>query len=168
MSPNQTIGWKNMEDESTRTGQKVSLDLVVAIVRGYVGNNEIAGDQLAGLITAVHRALAGLTTSPQEPETLTPAVPIRRSVQQDQVVCLECGFRGLTLRRHLRLRHGLDVAAYRARWKLSADHPMTAPAYSERRSAMALARGLGRRRPAPQAAPPAPVRRGRPRRPAAG
>jgi len=57
-------------------------------------------------------------------------VPIRRSVQQDSVVCLDCGFRAQALRRHLRGAHGFEVAQYRARWNLPADHPVTAPAYS--------------------------------------
>jgi predicted transcriptional regulator len=73
-----------------------------------------------------------------------PAVPIPQSVRRDYVVCLECGFRGKILRRHLLVRHSLDVAAYRARWQLSPDHPVTAPAYSEQRSAMAKQFGLGR------------------------
>ena len=153
-----------MADEST--AQKVDRALVVAIVRGYVAKNEMAADQLGGLITTVHRALSnvGMTVPPPVAQALTPAVPIRRSVQQDHVVCLECGFRGKTLRRHLRVRHGLDVAAYRARWRLSPDHPMTAPGYSERRSAMARQLGLGRR-PAVSDAPAAPPRRSRSRRP---
>jgi predicted transcriptional regulator len=113
--------------------EQVETGLVAAIDRSYVATNSVAGDQLASLITTVHRALSGLgTTAPSAVvEALTPAVPIRQSVQQDHVVCLECGFRGQTLRRHLRVRHGLDIAAYRARWKLSPDHPVTAPAYSE-------------------------------------
>jgi predicted transcriptional regulator len=71
-------------------------------------------------------------------------VPVRRSVQPEYVVCLECGFRGLTLRRHLRVAHDLNPAAYYARWRLPADYPITAPAYSARRSAMAKKLGLGR------------------------
>src|SRR5208282_4523971 len=85
------------------------------------------------------------------------------TVQPDYVVCLECGFRGKALRRHLRVRHGLEVADYRARWKLSPDHAVTAPAYSARRSTMAKEIGLGRK-PNEVKAPPAPKRRGRPRR----
>ena len=86
-------------------------------------------------------------------------MPIRRSVQPDYVVCLECGFRALTLRRHLRMSHGLEPAAYRARWKLAPDHALTAPAYSERRSALAKELGLGRKRA--EAETPARPRRGR-------
>lgn len=77
------------------------------------------------------------------------------------MVCLECGFRAQTLRRHLRVAHGLEVAQYRARWNLPVDHPITAPAYSDRRSAMAKALGLGRRRASvtpPSPRTPAPTR----------
>src|SRR5215469_11706906 len=148
--------------------QKVDRSLVAHIVQSYVAKNTVAVDQLANLITTVHQALSGLgTVPPLAAQALTPAVPIRRSVQQDHVVCLECGFRAQTLRRHLRVQHGLEVAAYRARWKLSPDHPMTAPAYSERRSTMAKQLGLGRR-PVPIVAepPPSPApRRRRSRRP---
>jgi predicted transcriptional regulator len=155
-----------MADESA--AQKVDRSLVVAIVRSYVAKNEIAADQLGSLITTVHRALRniGVTAPPPVADALAPAVPVRRSVQQDHVVCLECGFRGKTLRRHLRVRHGHDVAAYRARWKLSPDHPLTAPAYSEQRSAMAKRIGLGRQ-PAPDEVPSRPTRQRRRRPPTA-
>ena len=143
----------------------VNLHEVARIVRSYVRHHEISPDQLVALIVEVHRALSGLGTS-AAPSALEPAVPIRQSVRRDYVVCIECGFRGKTLRRHLRVRHGLDVAAYRARWQLSPDLPVTAPAYSEQRSAMAKQRGLGRQ-PIPHEAPPAPKRRRRARRPTA-
>ncbi len=147
----------------------VDRGLVARIVQSYVTKNSVAVDQLASLITIVHRALRSAGSAPPEAEVLTPAVPIRRSVQRDHVVCLECGFRGATLRRHLRVRHGLDVAAYRMRWKLASDHPVTAPGYSQHRSAVAKQLGFGRRAvrsaaPVIKAAPPAPPRRGRPRR----
>jgi predicted transcriptional regulator len=143
------------------------LSSIARIVSSYVRHHRVEPDQLAGLIVEVHQALTSLgrgTPSVQVPPE--PAVPIRQSVQRDYVVCLECGFRGRTLRRHLRVQHGLEVAAYRARWKLSPDHAVTAPAYSARRSVMAKERGLGRK-PAAVEAPPAPKRRGRPRRPTA-
>jgi predicted transcriptional regulator len=135
------------DDSSTR---KVDPQLVAEIVRGYVVKNSIAVDQLAELISTVHQTLSGLDTNtgaaPPATEKLTPAVPIRRSVQPDHVVCLECGFRGKTLRRHLRIAHELEPAGYRVRWKLSPDHPLTAPNYSARRSEMATQLGLGHRR----------------------
>jgi predicted transcriptional regulator len=80
-------------------------------------------------------------------------VPVRQSVRPDYVVCLECGFRGRTLRRHLRLQHHLERAAYLTRWRLPPDHPITAPGYSARRSAMAKQLGLGRGRQAAEIAP---------------
>jgi predicted transcriptional regulator len=147
------------EDSSS---QKIDLNSVAAIVRSYVAKNSVAVDQLGALIAMVHRTLSGLGENAPGalPDPLTPAVPIRRSVQPDHVVCLECGFRAVTLRRHLRVAHGLEPAAYRVRWKLATDHPLTAPAYSERRSTMAKQLGLGRK----SAAVDTPTPRGRRRR----
>ncbi len=152
-----------MADESTP--QKVDPSMVAEIVASYVAQNSIGVDQIAGLIATVHRTLSGLGTNAPASvvEALTPAVPIRRSVQPDHVVCLECGFRGRTLRRHLRTAHGLEAPAYRARWRLSADHALVAPAYSAKRSAMAKELGLGRKPTAVETAA-APARRGRSRR----
>jgi predicted transcriptional regulator len=145
---------------------EVDLYQVARIVSSYVRHHHIAPHQLVELIGATHRALASLGAPGAAPEgrPRQPAVPIRRSVQRYYVVCLECGFRAIMLRRHLRLQHGLDVAAYRARWNLPATHPVTAPAYSEQRSAMAKAIGLGRRRRSGEALG-AQTGRGRPRRP---
>ena len=96
------------EDSSS---QNVDPHLVAEIVSRYVAKNSVAIDQLGGLIATVHRTLSGLGTntpaSTLAPEKLAPAVPIRRSVQPDHVVCLECGYRAVTLRRHLRVVHGL-------------------------------------------------------------
>ena len=147
------------EDSSS---QNVDPHLVAEVVRGYVAKNSVAVDQLGGLIATVHLTLSGLgtnTTGPTPaPDKSAPAVPIRRS-EPDYVVCLECGFRALTLRRHLRVAHGLEPAAYRARWKLATDHPLTAPAYSQRRSTMAKQLGLGRKWA--EAETGVPARRGR-------
>ncbi|HEV2100950.1 MAG TPA: MucR family transcriptional regulator [Stellaceae bacterium] len=155
-----------MADDSS--GRKVDTGLVAEIVSSYVGKNPVGIDQIGSLIATVHHTLSGLGTNAPAPmpEALTPAVAIRRSVQPDYVVCLECGFRGKILRRHLRVTHGLEPAAYRTRWKLSADHPITAPAYSQHRTTMAkqTGLGLGRRTPTVET-PPAAKRRGRPRRP---
>jgi predicted transcriptional regulator len=162
-----------MADEST--AQMVDLSLVAEIVRSYVAQNSIGVDQLAGLIATVHRSLSGLVQNAPAtaPAPLVPAVPIRRSVQRDHVVCLECGFLSQMLRRHIRVAHGLEPAEYRARWKLPTDHPITAPGYSERRSTMAKRIGFGRRprqvvsTPVPEVVAPPPKRRGRKPRSAA-
>jgi predicted transcriptional regulator len=108
----------------------IDPDRVAEIVSSYVRHHQIAPDQLAGLIVEVHRALASLGRPTPVQEPSKPAVPIGRSVQQDYVICLECGFRAQMLRRHLRVAHGLEIADYRARWRLPADHPLTAPSYS--------------------------------------
>jgi predicted transcriptional regulator len=109
--------------------QKVNSNLVAEIVSSYVAKNSVPVDQVGGLIAAIHQALSGLGNAEPAPGPLVPAMPVRRSVQPDYVVCLECGFRAKTLRRHLRMKHGFEPAAYRARWKLASDHPLTAPAY---------------------------------------
>jgi len=122
-------------------------ELTTNIVAAYVRRNQIESDQLATLILTVHQALVGLGKPVDEGSgPRTPAVPIRRSVQHDYVVCLECGWRGLMVRRHLATGHGLSVDDYRARWNLSREHPMVAPGYSERRSSLAKQIGLGRGR----------------------
>jgi predicted transcriptional regulator len=155
-------GEVTMTEQDLASG--VDLDQVVRIVSSYVQNHQIAPDQLPTLIVDVHRALAILGRAAPTQSRPLPAVPIRRSVRQDYVVCLECGFRAQALRRHLRNAHGLEVAQYRAHWNLPADHPITAPAYSNRRSVIAKAIGFGRRR-ASVTAPSAPPRRRRQRSP---
>jgi predicted transcriptional regulator len=133
-----------------------SLDreLTSTIVAAYVRCNQIGADQLTTLISTVHHALAGLGKPVAEVSSeRTPAVPIRRSVHRDFVVCLECGWRGQMLKRHLATGHGLSVDQYRARWNLPREHPITAPGYSERRSGLAKQIGLGRGRRASREEP---------------
>jgi predicted transcriptional regulator len=148
------------------SAEKVDPSLVAEIVCSYVAQNSIGVDQIADLIATVHRSLSSLSESVPAPAPLMPAVPIRRSVQLDHVICLECGYHAQMLRRHLRIAHDLEVADYRTRWKLPADHPITAPAYSERRSSMAKQIGLGRKPQEAVVSPPdvvasPPKRRGR-------
>ena len=145
-----------MDTENTATN--VDLRSATKIIASYVRNHKLSPDQLAALIVSVQQALRELGKPAQIATPRMPAVPIRRSVQRDHVVCLECGFRGKTLRRHLGTRHGLQIADYLRRWDLPGDHPLTTPAYPEQRSAMAKELGLGRKRDRP---------RGRPRRPRA-
>jgi predicted transcriptional regulator len=130
------------EQDSAR---EVDLDRVVRIVSRYVQHHQMAPDQLLTLIVEVRRALAGLGRATPVQQPPRPVVPVRRSVQQDYVVCLECGYRGRTLRRHLRVAHSLDVAGYRTRWDLPTNHPLIAPSYSARRSTLAKQIGLGRK-----------------------
>jgi predicted transcriptional regulator len=155
---------------------EVHTELTTNIVAAYVRRNQIGADQLPILISTVHQALASLGKPvAQFDRERTPAVPIRRSIHRDYVVCLECGWRGKMLRRHLASGHELSVEQYRVRWNLPREHPMTAPSYSEQRSSLAKQIGLGRGRSAsreepepvapeiPAAAQPRSRRRGRPR-----
>jgi predicted transcriptional regulator len=125
--------------------EEINPHLTTKIVVSYVRHHRLVPDQLADLIISVNRAISQLG-QPLEPEAvLTPAVSIRRSVNQNHVTCLDCGYRGKTLRRHIATRHGLSPGEYRQRWGLRSNHLLTAPAYSERRSTLAKARGFGRK-----------------------
>jgi predicted transcriptional regulator len=163
-----------MPDETPSAS--LDRELTSAIVAAYMRCNQIGSDQLGALISTVHQTIAGLGKTVAEVSSeRTPAVPIRRSVHQDFVICLECGWHGQMLKRHLATGHGLSVDQYRARWNLPREHPMVAPGYSERRSGLAKQIGLGRGRmvsheepepvaPEPLAATqPRSRRRGRPR-----
>jgi predicted transcriptional regulator len=146
----------------------INRELAAKIAAVFVRRNQIGSDQLAPLISTVHRALAVLGKSAAEANgKRTPAVPIRRSVHRDYVVCLECGSRSQMLKRHLATGHGLIVEQCRARRNLSREHPLTAPGYSERRSSLAKQIGLGRlgRGSRTTAAPKTPTPRRRPGRP---
>jgi predicted transcriptional regulator len=120
-------------------------ELTTKIVAAYVRRNQVAPDQLATLISTVHQALIGRGKPAEATSSArTPAVSIRRSVQHDSVTCLECGWTGSMLRRHLTMRHRLTPDEYRARWSLAREHALVAPAYRERRSTLAKQSGLGR------------------------
>jgi len=115
------------------------------IVSSYVRHHTLKPEELSDLITTVHHALGQLGQPVPAEEVLTPAVSVRRSVHYDYVVCMDCGYRGKMLQRHISTRHALNKDEYLKRWGLRSDHPLTAPAYSERRSTLAKALGLGRK-----------------------
>ena len=117
--------------------------LTAKVVGSYLRHHIVGASQLPDLITTVYRSLGELGQQPLADEALTPAVSVRQSVRHDYVVCLDCGYRGKTLRRHISSRHGLSGEEYRRRWGLRPDHPLTAPAYSEHRSTLAKQLGLG-------------------------
>jgi predicted transcriptional regulator len=135
------------------TTEEVDPHLTAKIVQSYVRHHNLESNELADLITLVHRAIGQLGQLPEPDEVLTPAVSVRRSVHRDYVICLDCGYRGKTLRRHIGARHGLGPDEYRQRWGLWSSHQLTAPAYSERRSSLAKELGLGRK-PLAKMAPP--------------
>ena len=152
----------------------INPQLTTKIVASYVAHHKLGLDQLPDLIASIYRAI-GQLGQPLEPDkVLTPAVSVRRSVHRDYVICLDCGYRGKTLRRHISTQHGLSRDEYRQRWGLRSNHPRTAPASSGLRSRMAKARGFGHKLAVPvvptqkPAVSPAPVdtaRKPRARRP---
>ena len=147
------------------------VELAADIVSAYVSNHSVATGDLAGLIRDVHTALqqsaSGERREP-EPEPLEPAVSVKKSVQPDDIVCLEDGKKFKSLKRHLRTDHNLSPEEYRASWGLARDYPMVAPSYAASRSELAKKMGLGRGRQgigattaAAEAAPPAAKRGGK-------
>jgi predicted transcriptional regulator len=135
------------------------LALTAEIVAAHVANNAIAGAEVGALIQSVFDTLGRLATNePAVAVELTPAVPIKRSVTDDAIVCLECGKKLKMLKRHLTTDHGLTPEEYRPRWGLRPDYPMVAPTHSAQRQALAKQIGLGRK-PAPPPPAPTPGRR---------
>ncbi len=123
------------------------VDLTADIVSAYVGNNTVAASDLPGLIASVHSALTSTVQGHQEPkvEELVPAVPVKKSVLGDYIICLEDGKRFKSLKRHLRTHFDLTPEDYRAKWNLPTDYPMVAPNYAAARSELARKMGLGQK-----------------------
>ena len=147
--------------EDPAAGKAALLEQTTRIAAAYMTNNRVAASDIAALLHTVHSALVtlGQPNKAEAPAPLTPAVPIRRSVTPEYIVCLEDGKRMKMLKRHLRSAYGMTPDEYRTRWGLPHDYPMVAPDYAERRSQLAKDIGLGRRRePEPE---PAPTRRAR-------
>jgi predicted transcriptional regulator len=119
--------------------------LTAKIVSQYVAHHKLTAGEIPNLIATVHQAIGHLGQPAEQEDIRTPAVSVRRSVHQDYVVCLDCDFRALILRRHIRVQHGLSPEEYQQRWGLKNTHPLTAPAYSERRSKTAKTLGFGRK-----------------------
>lgn len=122
-------------------------ELTAEVVAAYVSNNIVQTGDLPGLIANVHSAL-GTTTAAENAEKRKPAVPIKKSVQHEYIICLEDGMKFKSLKRHLMTYHGLTPEEYREKWGLPADYPMVAPAYAEARSRLAKEMGLGQKRKA--------------------
>lgn len=158
-----------MLDDATLDRSEL-LALTAEIVSAYAGNNMVDAGSVPDLISSVFGKLNGLATeSAPALEALVPAVPIKRSVTDDYIICLEDGRKLKMLKRHLRTSYDMTPEAYRARWGLTADYPMVAPNYSAKRKELAKRIGLGRKPILPEQASepvPAPVKR-RTRKPAA-
>ena len=123
------------------------LSLTTEIVASFAGNNAVAMNDLPALISSVFQALRAVGTVEVEkaPEAPAPAVPIKKSVTPEFIVCLEDGKKLKMLKRHLATRYDMTPDEYRRRWGLPDDYPMVAPAYAAQRSALAKSIGLGRK-----------------------
>jgi len=142
----------SLKSEDVALSNPNLIEYASTIVQAYVGNNRASASELAGLIKDVHTTLAGLAGSGGEPAVTAqkPAVPVKKSITADYVICLEDGKKLKMLKRYLRTRYGLTTDEYRTKWGLPADYPMTAPNYSTRRSEFAKKTGLGRKPRAPK------------------
>lgn len=119
------------------------LGLTAQIVSAHVSNNTVAPEALPALIQDVYRTLAGVGKDAQPTERPQPAVPVKRSVFPDYIVCLEDGKKLKMLKRHLKAAYGMTPEQYRERWGLAPDYPIVAPNYAHHRSSLAKKIGLG-------------------------
>ena len=120
------------------------LKLTAQIISAHIGKNQVAADALPSLIQAVYRSLSTAGDVEAAPAAQTPAVPIKKSVFPDFIICLEDGKKLKMLKRHLRSSYSMTPSEYRTKWGLPNDYPMVAPSYAMKRSALAKAAGLGR------------------------
>jgi predicted transcriptional regulator len=159
----------------SETSSPSLLSLTAQIVGAHASHNQVTSDALLRLIESVYTTLANVGTQGAVPsaEKAQPAVPIKKSVFPDHIVCLEDGKKLKMLKRHLATSYNLTPEQYREKWGLPASYPMVAPDYAQRRSALAKSIGLGRKpatpakaepelEPEPEAAASPRPRRGRP------
>ncbi|HSK41946.1 MAG TPA: MucR family transcriptional regulator [Arenibaculum sp.] len=143
---------------------KSLIELTTQIVVAYVSQSPVTASDLPNTINTVYAALNSVGSAPEPvAEKQKPAVPIKKSVTPDYIVCLEDGKKLKMLKRHLRSTYGLTPDEYRAKWNLPLDYPMVAPNYAARRSEFAKSIGLGRKPAAPPVPekPATPTKRGR-------
>jgi predicted transcriptional regulator len=136
-----------------------TIDLIAQIVSAHVSNNDVSVVQLPALIRSVHQALTTVGQVPAEPIKSEPAVAVKKSVFPDHILCLNCGQRFKTLKRHIRTDHQMTPDEYRTKWGLPSSYPMVAAEYAATRSTLAKKSGLGRKVVAPD-----PKKRGLPKK----
>jgi predicted transcriptional regulator len=138
-----------MSNSEIAAGENLLVELTSGIVAAYVGNHVVPVSELGALIADVHSALSATSTpvtAAQVIEKQKPAVSIRKSLQDHELTCLECGNGFKSLKRHLMTNHAETPEEYREKWDLPTDYPMVAPAYAEARSRLAKESGLGQAR----------------------
>lgn len=138
-----------MTEVASDKGHDLLVELTADIVAAYVSNHVVPVGDLGGLISDVHSALSN-TSAPTPVATVAekpkPPVPIKKSIEDDYLICLEDGQKFKSLKRHLMTHYNMTPEEYREKWGLPADYPMVAPAYAEARSRLAKEMGLGQRR----------------------
>ena len=124
------------------------IELTTKIVSAFVSNNSVAAGDIPALINQVHSALLRVSSGSKEQpaEPLKPAVPVKKSITPDYLVCLEDGKKFKSLKRHLRTQYNATPEQYREKWGLPPDYPMVAPNYAAARSKLAKDMGLGKQR----------------------
>ncbi|MBT4012023.1 MAG: transcriptional regulator [Rhodospirillaceae bacterium] len=134
------------ENNQDNISKSELLRMSTNVIAAYLGNNQVPPVQISEVISTVHESLGRLNADGAENsgEPLKPAVPIRRSIQPDHIVCLEDGKKLKMLKRYLRTTYNLSPEEYRAKWSLPSDYPMVAPNYAKQRSEFAKKIGLGR------------------------
>ncbi|MEM9838453.1 MAG: MucR family transcriptional regulator [Pseudomonadota bacterium] len=133
----------NMNDQAV-LDRAETLNLTTDIVAAFVSNNSVPAEQLQDLLNNTFQTISGLSGTPQEEEApKKPAVPIKKSITDDYLICLEDGKKLKMLKRYLRTQYNLSPEDYRRKWGLPADYPMVAPNYAKRRSDFAKQIGLG-------------------------
>jgi predicted transcriptional regulator len=141
--PKASVGVLRAMTESTDP-----IELAAEIVSAYVSNNSVPSSELPTLLNDVHAAIVRVAggSLPIVAEAAKPAVPPKKSITSDYIICLEDGRKFKSLKRHLRTQYNLSPEEYREKWGLPADYPMVAPAYAKARSALAKQMGLGQQR----------------------
>lgn len=120
------------------------LEMTTGVIASYVSNNAISSSELPSIMEAVHAQLCALSNSATSLPRPDPAVPIKKSLTDDYIICLEDGKKLKMLKRYLRTQYGMTPDEYRERWGLPWDYPMVAPAYARVRSEHAKKIGLGK------------------------
>jgi len=130
------------------TNSNELVELTADIVSAYISNNNVVSGDLPGIISDTFDALSKASAKASLPvkEDLKPSVPVKKSVHDDYIICLEDGKKFKSLKRHLRTHYDLTPEEYREKWGLPHDYPMVAPNYAAARSALAKKMGLGQRR----------------------
>lgn len=134
------------EQQPAPLDSETLLELTTTIVSAFLKNNSMPAAQLPALISDIHRSLAEVSSTEEKAPAANqpPAVPVKKSVTPDYLICLEDGQKLKMLKRYLRTNFNMSPEEYRAKWNLPSDYPMVAPSYAEKRAEMAKAIGLGR------------------------